>query len=90
MSKTDAVDGDLLCIVTGRWWRNIQQSGGRYDSAALRIKDWCLKSTEVVFMGVKWPYKSLPPYALKSHKSFSYVSPDVFSASYKLLIISAL
>ena len=37
------------CIVTGRWWRNIQQSGGRYDSAALRIKDWCLKSIDGVF-----------------------------------------
>ena len=29
-------------------------------------------------MGVKWPYKSLPPYVLKSHESFTYVSPNVF------------
>ena len=28
MSKTDAVDGDLLCIVTGRWWCNIQRWDG--------------------------------------------------------------
>ena len=78
------------CIGMGRWWRNIQQSGGRYDSAALRIKDWCLKSTEVVLMGVKWPFKSPSLYVLKSHESFTYVSPDVFSASSKLLIINIL
>ncbi len=34
-------------------------------------------------MGVKWPYKSLSLYVLKSHESFTYVSPDVFSVSYK-------
>ena len=24
----EAADGDLLCIVTGRWWRNIRRLGG--------------------------------------------------------------
>ena len=32
-------------------------------------------------MGVKWPFKSLSLYVLKSHESFTYVSPDVFSNS---------
>ena len=41
-------------------------------------------------MGVKWPYKSLPLYVLKSHESFTYVSPDVFSASSKSLIFNVL
>ena len=35
MSKTDAVDGDLLCIVTGRWWRNIQQWDGGKTTTSL-------------------------------------------------------
>ena len=51
---------------------------------------WCLKSVDDVFMGVKWPYKSLSLNALKSLKSFTYVSPDVFSAFYNLLIINTL
>ncbi len=51
---------------------------------------WCLKSIEVVFMGDRWPYKSLPLYALKSHESFTDVSPDVFSVSYKSPIINIL
>ena len=34
--------------------------------------------------------KSLPPYVLKSHESFTYVSPDVFLASSKSLVINAL
>ena len=80
----------MLCIVTGRWWCNIRRLGGRYDSAAIRIKDWCLKSTEVVFMGVKWPYKSLPPYVLNSQESFTYVSPNVFSVLHKTLIFNIL
>jgi hypothetical protein len=33
---------------------------------------------------------SLPPYVLKSHESFTYVSPDVFLASSKSLVINAL
>ena len=28
-----AADGDLLCIVTGKWWRKIRRLGGSYDSA---------------------------------------------------------
>ncbi len=51
---------------------------------------WCLKSTEDVFMGVKWPFKSLSLYVLKSHESFTYVSPDVFSVLYKTLIFNIL
>ena len=41
-------------------------------------------------MGDRWPYKSLSPYVLKSHESFTYVSPDVFSVSSKSLIINIL
>ena len=41
-------------------------------------------------MGVKWPFKSLPPYVRKSHESFTYVSPDVFSVSHKSLIFNIL
>jgi hypothetical protein len=41
-------------------------------------------------MGVKWPFKSLSLYVLKSHESFTYVSPDVFLCSYKSLIINTL
>ena len=41
-------------------------------------------------MGICWPFKSVSLYVLKSHESFTYVSPDVFSRSYKLLIINAL
>ena len=41
-------------------------------------------------MGVKWPFKSLSLYVLKSHESFTYVSPDVFSNSFKSLIINIL
>ena len=39
---------------------------------------------------VRWPYKSLPLYVLKSHESFTYVSPDVFSVLYKTLIFNIL
>ena len=41
-------------------------------------------------MGARWPYKSLSPYVLISHESFTYVSPDVFSVYYKSLIINIL
>ena len=33
---------------------------------------------------------TVPQNVLKSHKSFTYVSPDVFSASYKSLIFNVL
>ena len=29
---------DLLCIVTGRWWRNIQQWDGGYDCICFRVQ----------------------------------------------------
>ncbi len=41
-------------------------------------------------LGVKWPLKSLSLYVLKSHESFTYVSPNVFSASFKSMIINTL
>ena len=37
-----------------------------------------MKSTEVVFIDMSWPYKSFPLYLLKSHDSLTYVSSDVF------------
>ena len=39
---------------------------------------------------VWWPYKSLFLYVLISHKSFTYVSPDVFLGSCKSRIINIL
>ena len=41
-------------------------------------------------MGVKWPFMSLSLYVLKSHESFTYVSPDVFLVSSKSLIFNVL
>ena len=35
-------------------------------------------------------FMSFPLYVLKSHKSFTYVSPDVFSVSHKSLIVNIL
>ena len=52
------------------------------------LRDWYLKSIVVVFMGDRWPYKSLSLYVLISHESFTYVSPDVFWVSFKSLIIN--
>ena len=56
-----------------------------------------LSENDLVFEGhrwrlfpVWWPYKSLSLYVLKSHKSFTYVSFNVFSASSKSLIINVL
>jgi hypothetical protein len=49
-----------------------------------------LKSKEGVFSLALCLFMSFPLYVLKSRESFTYVSPDVFSRSYKLLIINAL
>ena len=52
--------------------------------------DLVLKSIDGVFSLALCLFMSFSLYVLKSHKSFTYVSPDVFSVSYKLLIINVL
>ena len=49
-----------------------------------------LLSSKGVFSFALCLFMSFSPYVLKSHESFTYVSPDVFSVFSKLLIINTL
>ena len=52
--------------------------------------DLVLKSIDGVFSFALCLFMSFSPYVLKSHESFTYVSPDVFSVSHKSLIVNIL